>query len=214
MKDEAAATTACLLALAGTTAVAIKLADKVVPALPGSGYYETILEPAIENLPYFIFGILMSRSRAAFEFVHGWPKLWGTAALVLLGLRYFSEQHAITSAAEHMAHIAVDLSTAFACSFALLGVAQRLIKRPSRWVKFIAESAYTVYIVHYLIIVELLVFTERAGLDMPVRAGIASLGALAVGFALHAGVVQRVPLAALLLNGRWPARRRTAVAIA
>jgi hypothetical protein len=128
------------------------------------------------------------------------------AALGLLGPRYWLDQQSITTTPQHLLHLALDFASAFACSFALLSAAERWIRRPRTWITLTSASAYTIYIVHYLCIALLLVLTERWGFSQPLRALTAALGALAVGYAIHFGLVERVPFVALLLNGR-PARR-------
>ena len=142
------------------------------------------------------------------------PWLWAGCAIVLLIARHSAEQVAIKSTIEHFAHLGVDFACGFTCSFALLGLAQRVITGPRRWVGLVSESAYTVYIVHYLIIAWVLVLTQRWGLPVPVRALAAAVLATVIGFGAHLGLVRRVRLAAFLLNGRLPARAESPAPVA
>lgn len=196
-----------VLGLTLAAGVGMKAAEKWGPLLPGFDHLEGIVVPAIEHLPYFVFGMILNRSSAAFSWVHRRVGPWALTAIILLGVRYLLERRVITTTAEHLLHLGVAFGTAFACSFALLGLAQKLITGPSRWVKLASESAYTVYIIHYLLIARLLVHTQRWGMSMPLRAVSAACFGLAGGVLVHVWVVNRVPLAAFLLNGRMPARR-------
>jgi len=193
-----------LLLVTALSGLGLKLVGKLGLSLPYYDQYAGVLEPAFGNLPFFVLGILMRRSRVVFALVHSRPWLWAACAAVLLGARYSAEQVAIQSTVEHLAHLGVDFATSFTCSFALLGFAQRLIVGPRRWVNLVSESAYTVYIVHYLVIAWALVLAQRWGLGIPVRAAGAALLATGVGLLVHVGLVRRVRLAALLLNGRLP----------
>jgi glucans biosynthesis protein C len=199
--------------LAGLVAVAmlaLKALEKWGPQLPGFSDYEQILEPAVQYLPYFAFGLLMRRSPGCFAFTHARPAAWGMTALALIGGRYLLEQQAITTTPQHLLHLTVDFATAFACSFALLGLVQRAVREPRRWVQRLSESAYTVYLVHFSLIAESLRLTQRWGLSMPLRMLTAAAIAFAGGLAVHFWLVKRFPVAALLLNGRLPTRRAAA----
>jgi peptidoglycan/LPS O-acetylase OafA/YrhL len=190
---------------------ALKAFEKWAPLLPGYFQFKEIIEPALEDFPYFAFGVLMSESPRVFDFAHRKPGLWGPAALGLLGARALYEPHAITSTPEHLLHLGLDYATAFACSFALLGSVQRYVTEPRRWVRVTSESAYTVYIVHYLIIALSLCVAQSWGLSIPGRAAFAAGTALAGGLAIHFWGVRSSPLLALLLNGRTQAARLPAL---
>jgi glucan biosynthesis protein C len=202
-----------LILLTAVASVGLKAFEKWGPALPAFDQYSEITCSAVENLPYFACGLLMQRAPRVFRFAHARPWFWGVVALGLLGPRWWLEQQAITTTAQHLLHLAVDFTTAFACSFALLSIAERWVRRPRRWVTLTAASAYTIYIVHYLFISLALVQAQRWGFPQPLRAATAALVALGAGYAIHFGVVERVPLVALLLNGRL-ARRSRPVAVA
>lgn len=185
----------------------LKVSEKWAPLLPGYFQYKEIIEPAFEDFPYFAFGVLMSESPRVFDFAHRKPGLWAPAALTLLGARAIYEPHAILSTPAHLLHLGLEYATAFSCSFALLGAVQRYVTQPWRWVRLTSESAYTVYIVHYLIIAVSLCIAQSWGLSVAGRAAFAASTALAGGLAIHFWGVRSSPLLALLLNGRTqPAR--------
>jgi glucan biosynthesis protein C len=195
-----------MLGLICACAIGRKALEKWGPSLPGYSAYEEILEPAVQDLPYFAFGILMRESPVAFRFAHERTKTWFLAAIGMLAVRHASEQQPIITTAQHLIHLSIDFATAFACSFALLGAVQRLVTEPRRWVRLTSESAYTVYIVHYCLIAECLLGGQRSGLSVWERASSAAVLSLAGGLAIHFLMVRRFPLAAFLLNGR-PLRR-------
>jgi glucan biosynthesis protein C len=208
-----------MLVITLSSAIALKAFEKWAPLLPGYFQYKEICEPALEDFPYFAFGVLMSESPRSFDFAHRRPGLWAPIALALLGARALYEPHAITSTSEHLLHLGLGYATAFACSFALLGLTQRYVTEPRRWVRLTSESAYTVYIVHYLIIAVSLCIAQGWDLSIAGRAAFAASTALAGGLAIHFWGVRSSALVALLLNGRMQAARlpelpRTAVVAA
>jgi hypothetical protein len=196
-----------MLGLIAGCSVALKALEKWGPLLPGYASYAEILEPAVQDFPYFAFGFLMRLSPAAFAFAHRRTHGWSALALGLLIVRCFSEKQPISTTPQHLLHLSIDYSTAFACSFALLGSVQRLITEPRRWVRLTSESAYTVYIVHYLLIAVCLLQTQRLGFSLSERAACAAADSLAGGLAAHFLLVRSFPLFAFLLNGRTPALR-------
>jgi len=202
--------------ITAAASVVLKALEKWGTALPWFNGYSEILCSGVEDLPYFAFGLFMQRSARVFQFAHARPWLWGALALGLLGPRYWLELQPITSTPQHLMHLALDYTTAFACSFALLSAAERWVRSAQRWVTLTAASAYTIYIVHYLVISLTLLYTQRWGLGQPVRAAAAALLALAVGYGVHFGLVERLPIVALLLNGRLakPARPAAQRAVA
>ena len=200
-----------LALLTAVASVAFKALEKWGGLLPAFDQYSEITGSAVENVPYFACGLLMQRVPRVFGFAHARPWFWSLAALGLLGPRWWLEQQPITTTPQHLLHLTVDFTTAFACSFALLSIAARCVRRPRRWVTLTAASAYTIYIAHYLFISLALEHTQRWGFSQPLRAATAALVALGAGYAIHFGLVERVPFAALLLNGRLSQRRRAAV---
>jgi glucan biosynthesis protein C len=192
-----------LFCLTAGSAFLLKVAEKWGPLLPGYVQYANILEPALEDLPFFGFGVLMGVAPSVFQFTHRRPAAWGVLALGAICVRYRLEQEPITSTPQHLLHLSVDYVTAFACSFALFSLARRFVTQPRGWVRMTSESAYTVYIVHYLIVVECLLLSERWGFSLGARAWFAALVALICGLAVHIWGVRRMPLLAFLLNGRW-----------
>lgn len=199
-----------MVLITAAASIALKALEKWGTALPSFDKYSEILCSGVEDLPYFAFGLVMQRSLPVFRFAHARPWLWGALAVGLLGPRYWLELQPITTTPQHLLHLAMDYTTAFACSFALLSAAQRWVRSAQRWVTLTAASAYTIYIVHYLMISLALLYTQRWGFGQPVRAAAAALLALGVGYGVHFGLVERVPIVALLLNGRLAKRARPA----
>jgi hypothetical protein len=202
--------------ITAAASIALKALEKWGAGLPAFNQYSEILCSGLEDLPYFAFGLLMQRSARVFRFAHARPWLWAVLALGLLGPRYWLELQPITTTPQLPLHLAMDYTTAFAGSFALLRCAQRWVRSAQRWVTLTAVSAYTIYIVHYLVISLTLLYTQHWGFSQPLRAAAAALLALAVGYGVHFGLVERVPVVALLINGRLAkrARRETQPAIA
>jgi glucan biosynthesis protein C len=196
--------------ITAVASIALKALEKWGTALPAFEQYSEILCSGVEDLPYFAFGLLMQRSPRVFRFAHARPWLWGVLAVGLLGPRYWLELQPITTTPQHLLHLALDYTTAFACSVALLSAAERWVRSAQRWVTLTAASAYTIYIVHYLVISLALSYTQRWGFAQPLRAAAAALLALALGYGAHFALVERVPLVALLLNGRLAKRARPA----
>lgn len=184
----------------------VKAVTKVGPALPGFEAWGFIAGAAVKYLPYFLLGARMYASPEVFRVMHARPLLWGVGAVAALLVRHALGQVEITSAAVHLVVIAWDYFAALACTGALLGAGARIAPPDNRAVRLWAESAYTVYLLHYFFVALSLVQAERLGLSVPLRAALAAAVALAGGIGVHVALIRRVPLAAFLLNGRLPRR--------
>lgn len=150
-------------------------------------------------IPFYLIGVLAYRSdslRAALV-NPGWRDIavWSAVGAAAATLRFAVElTPAVTLAAEAALSLAV---------FSLLCAGfQRLIQGPTPAVAFLADAAYTVYLLHYLVM--WMVFAAFAGTVQSYWAlyGLALVIAPLVTLALHAGVVRRSPILGFLLNGK------------
>lgn len=141
----------------------------------------------------------LSRSRA-------WPigpLIWGVAVafLYLSGAQFGPEGGLVRVTRYILAGLA-----GLAMCFTVLATALRTRVAPG-FVRVVADAAFTIYLVH-MPFVGLFAYALSRGAD---TAGgslfvAVSLSATAASFAVHHCIVKQSPLAALLLNGRLPAR--------
>ena len=83
-------------------------------------------------------------------------------------------------------------------AWTILGCALRMRRVPT-WAKSLAGASFTIYMVHALIIFAVMRAVDLPAVPMMLTAATA---ALCLGYAVHAGIVRRIPLAAFLVNGR------------
>jgi glucan biosynthesis protein C len=171
-------------------------------ALGGDATLDDRLYPIVafgNYIPFYLIGILAYRSeslRAALV-SRDWRDVavWSTVGAAAATLRFTVElAPAVMLAAEAALSLAI---------FSLLCAAfQRLIRGPTPAVAFLADAAYTVYLLHYLVM--WMVFAVFAGTIQSYWTlyALALVTAPVVTLMFHAGVVRRSPLLSFLLNGK------------
>lgn len=163
-----------------------------------------LLQTTVSNLPYFIFGMYLFLSEAAFELVHRAPLAWATASCLVWVMIRYTNQAGIDSFMMYAVSKGLEYGLGFLVSFFILGLAKKVVRGPSRPVQYISKSAYTLYILHYLPIAVVLNATQRYGFALPYRFVLASGAAIAFGLLVYELLVKRVPGIAFVLNGALP----------
>ncbi|WP_323844144.1 acyltransferase family protein [Microbulbifer magnicolonia] len=181
-----------------------KIVSKFGPALPYYGVIDFLISSTFIYLPYFIIGIYMYQWPSLYAFAHRYLKTWVMLALVFIAYRYWLWFQEITSTAQYFLSIFVDYLTAIPISFALFALTNRLLGKPNVVVRTMSDSAYTVYIVHYLFVA--LILLTAQGFDLPLTARLILAFALTsvVAVLFHIHIVQRYWVIRFLLNGRLP----------
>ncbi len=196
-------------------------ADMVVLALAviatlgemaGRVVYGTLAEPVVDGtpvawlcrgtlqyLPWFLIGALSFFSRPLFEAMHrlSWPAL-GLAGALQIGLWLVP----LDGGARVVFEVIAEEMTTFAIAAALFALFRRALSGPSRIVTALNDAVYSVYLFHFLFIYTLGLFVFPDSLPFVLRFGLVCLGTFVAGFALHHGVIARIPLLRLLFNGK------------
>jgi glucan biosynthesis protein C len=180
-----------------------KVVHKFGPFLPYYTEWKFLVSATISNLPYFVLGVMMYRWPGIYSILHRHLWSWITLALLSIFTMYYLAQNEITSTAQHIIYMTVSYLTACAVSAALFSISSRLLTKHNATVRLFSESAYTVYIVHYIIVAWILVELQRVDVGLLPRMLMAFLIASIVGVLIHVYVVRRFPLISLLLNGRF-----------
>lgn len=179
-----------------------KVVQKFGPLLPYYPEWKFLVSAIIGNLPHFILGMMMYKWSNVYAFLHGRMWLWISFAFLAVFAKYQLSQDEITSTMQHLIYMMVSYIAAYTASAALFSVSSRLLTRHNPLIRLFSESAYTVYIVHYIIIAAALVAMQRAGVDLLPRMLSAFVLASIVGVLIHIFLVKKVSLFAFLLNGR------------
>ena len=95
-----------------------------------------------------------------------------------------------------------EYALAIFISIALFALSARYLDKNYSVVSVMAKSAYTVYVVHFILVAFLLLFLQRVGLSMDVRMVLSALLACGMGMAFHFLVVDKFRFASYLFNGR------------
>lgn len=179
-----------------------KVVQKFGPLIPYYPGWKFLVSSLIGNLPHFVLGMMMYRWSNVYSFLHSNMSLWLIVALLSVFAKYELAKDEITSTLQHLIYMAVSYVTAAAVSAALFSVSSRLLTKHNAAIRLFSESAYTVYIVHYILIAGTLIVLQRVGLNMLPRMLIAFLVASVAGVLIHIFLVKKSSLVALLLNGR------------
>lgn len=89
----------------------------------------------------------------------------------------------------------------WSASVLCLYLGSRLLNRPSRWVRAVSDAAYTVYLVHHILVIALGLLLLPLAWAIGVKYLVIVLITCGVSFAFHGYVVARSPWLSLLLNG-------------
>lgn len=179
-----------------------KTIHKFGPGLPFYQAWGFLLHSTFEYLPFFVLGMMMRQWANIYHFFHARPLIWLVASALLLPLHYYLRQFEITGTLQHLWLLLIAYSTAVCISATLLSLSVRFLGGASTVVRILSESAYTVYIIHYVIIAWMLMELQRWGVGMTERMLAAFLLASILGVVVHVGLVKKSRLAAFLLNGR------------
>ncbi|MFS4437663.1 acyltransferase family protein [Paracoccaceae bacterium GXU_MW_L88] len=153
----------------------------------------------VHHLPFFLLGAMSWLCFKNFEklLIIDWRLilLW----VLLLGV------HLLTRG-----DVPYAVTYAFKGALNMIGTLQLLafFRRFANWdgpiSRGVSRSIYTVYLFHYPILALLAYGTVRIGMERGIIYYFASVAiALALSFALHFAVIERVPLLKFLYNGRW-----------
>lgn len=163
---------------------------------------EFIVRITLQDSPYFLLGMCVyhvDKLREWFE-----KPRWLVAAVVLLMIgsyRYYAGPDE-DSIMHGVVRLALDTIAALVLTNGAWALFRRVLDRPHRTVRFLADASYTVYLLHYLVIAicaHLVPLPEDMALSRFVL--ICAL-AYAVTLLIHARMIEPSPLLSLLLNGK------------
>lgn len=92
-------------------------------------------------------------------------------------------------------------------TFALLWAFRRFVNVSTPLLASLSRSIYTMYLLHYLLLTLLAMVWVRFLPTGQVQAAVSACVVAGLGWLIHAMLVERVPVLALLLNGKYTARK-------
>lgn len=168
----------------------------------GYGYAQildlTSLDRLVRALGYLVFGMLLHGSvvlKAAFMRLSPW---WGLPAL-LLGTWLALQPIPKGWVSESM--LFGTLLAAAVLTAAVLGLCARWFRRDSGFTRALADTSYTLYLVHHLSVVGLGAWLAPLALPAGIKFAVVLLATLVICVAIHQLLVRRVSWIRLLLNG-------------
>jgi glucan biosynthesis protein C len=173
--------------------------ELVKPLLPAEARY--VVRSVGNFLPFYTLGMVLFAStglRAVFSKVH-WIQVVLSCGL-LFAVHHYAGPNPGRFA--EVSILAVQSYVALSLSSLLFWLAEKLVTRESPTVRFLSDSAYSVYLFHFLAIY-LFAFLFRDA--VPQVNGLLTLIAAATFgtlICLHAFVIRRVPVLAFLFNGK------------
>lgn len=213
-----------LLLFAGVVAVCVFLHQFLLPrymwGIPWIHLVGLFVLITVQHFPYFLLGVFMYLWKDLYGKFNHHPALWGGVSLVCvggalgieLGSRYLDSAGFALSGLSYLT-MTYDYILAIVISLALFSISARYLDKDFYIVRIMAQSAYTVYVVHFILVAFLLFILQRAGLSMDARMVLSGITACAVGMLFHFAVVEKFRFASLLFNGRLPpaGERRSAI---
>lgn len=177
--------------------------EMVKDALPEGSHY--VIRSIGNFLPFYILGMLLfasPRLREVFSKVH-WLQV-----IVSCSLLFFVKRHAGTDPGRMLEVMILCLESYVAISLSslLFWAAGKLVRGENETARLLSDAAYSVYLFHFL---SIYFFAHLLRGVVPGSMLLLSLVAVATFFvtlAMHRIVISRVPVLALLFNGK-PLRR-------
>jgi glucans biosynthesis protein C len=175
----------------------------------GKGYEPQVI---FEYAPYFIVGYALFRHSALFT---AFRQVSLLDLLVLLALLLVDDIQPDT----RLGHV-LQILTSYQCGFVLTGLCMRLFHRffdrENRATRVVADSAYTIYLLHQFLVVLFASWAAHhfAAANPFLKYSIVVAAVLAVTITLHQLLIARVPMLRFLVNGRLSAspKRRARLA--
>ncbi|MCP1677143.1 glucan biosynthesis protein C [Natronocella acetinitrilica] len=157
-------------------------------------------------LPYFVFGVLLSRAKIQ---PHAWTGLGLPAiALLLASWIYFlySFSPADTSISQHVRggrhQLWTSTAVAFQTTSALIVLFLRLPAFKPEISRYLSDCSYTIYLFHHILVFLLAVLLINTGLPIAIQFIALVIAVVLLSWAIHHYVVSRSRLGTIIFNGR------------
>lgn len=182
----------------------------VLKAIYGVPLFESVyytIGSTLRYFPAFVFGALMYRWNYIYEKAHQTPILWFTIATALVLGKIFIPFE-VTNLGTYILHSLLEIAVALSISAALFSISIRFINRGNAIIRSMADSAYTVYLIHYFIIAITLLILQKSGANILTCFLLSGTVATVFGYLFHMGVVRNNDVMKLLLNGKIVSKKK------
>jgi glucan biosynthesis protein C len=146
-----------------------------------------------EYLPFFLFGLVLFFQ---YKYIKLGEKLnfWCFTSIVIYLLWSIIDMKLITDS------LMFIMATFF--SFTLLSFFERFFNGQAKWKKYLANSSYTVYLLHQPIIILISFFMVDSFVNIHVQVGIIMVMTMLLTFIIHFKLVIKYQVIEFLMNGR------------
>ncbi|WP_193210597.1 acyltransferase family protein [Luteolibacter marinus] len=202
---EVAFLTMAVVVTAGCIVARVAFEYAFEPLLPS--WLDFVTRSVGNYLPFYVLGMLLFAStplRRVFSSAH-WVQT--VVSCVMLYAAHHLPASVPNLVVETLV-LSAQTYAAFCLSSLLIWLAEKWVGSESRTARFLSESAYTVYLFHFVVIY-MIAFALRGwiGNDF-LRLSVISLATFISTLGIQCLVIRRIPLLELLFNGRIPKRPR------
>lgn len=187
------------------------LHDLTIKPVLGEGPFSFIVRATFTYFPYYVLGLTVFHAKA----IRNWLETREYLSFLIPLALYLSYRmlalESLPGRIDGVVRLALETLVALGTTKLLWLFARRFFAGESAWIRFGAESAYTVYLLHYLFIAiaaNLFVMPDELVLWRFLAIVLFAAGATLL---LHKFVVGRSPGVSFLLNGKRPRRGATAI---
>ncbi|WP_326539101.1 acyltransferase family protein [Pseudorhodoferax sp.] len=154
----------------------------------------------VTYLPYFLLGAWMFRQRAALDSFNrlGW-------VAVLAGLAISLIADPLTTKGplwQRELALLAQLASTIVCIGGLLGVLRRLFRKPSGASTLLSDSAYTIYLLHHVVVVAVGLWLLHAAWPAGLKYTVVVGAAISIPLAVHLLCIKRFNWLSWALNGK------------
>ena len=164
---------------------------------------------SVQHFPYFLLGVFMFLWRDVYDKFNSGYIRWGLVALLCIGgsiaLNLVTDYYQLSGTKQHFLEffaIVYEYLLAILLSIFLCAFGARFLDKDYWIVRVMAQSAYTVYVVHFIIVAFLLFVLLEMGVPMDARMALSAIGACLGGVLFHFAIVKRFKVTSLLFNGK------------
>ena len=158
-----------------------------------------------EYLPFFLVGVAMAESRWLFDVLL--RMRWWLLLVAIIGYALLFRPVSITQGLlETAGREYVRQLVIWSLSVSVLAAFHRFFQLESKFFAWLAQSAYTIYLFHHLVVIVLGSVLFSVELPLGLKFALVVIGTFAVTALWHQLLVQPVAILRLLFNGQWSGR--------
>lgn len=182
--------------------IAKKAITKFGVSIPSYEHWGFIVSTSAAHFPYFFVGAVMAARKDIFDIFHGNIWFWLALSVFFISCKIIIGDVDITTTTQDLSLMTLGLLVGFSLCGLLISFAYRHRHKDIFILKLMSDSAYTVYLIHYIIIAFVLTYTQQLNISITVKMLLAFIAACLIGIGFHMLIVKRFAVAGILFNGK------------